>query len=239
MVAPQNLINVLLGGSGTGLQPRGLLVPIRSDIVFLPLYSWEMDYVLDLSTLDGLPPGEPRDSAERAARAALERHLGGSSGHVLLARLDCEVDGGAPAGLFLDAPRPTPAQLRWIHARTDAVAASLEALVLSGSEDQPWDQWFEQSSLRVSPAAPAEFAERGSWTRAFAERLKELRFDFVDEPPIVWAERGWLLHGAWHPIWAADEEFAETMSVLDLAPHPRGTHPAYFELRDQLRHLMN
>lgn len=34
-----------------------------------------MDYVLDLTTLDGLALGEPREDAERLARAALEPDL--------------------------------------------------------------------------------------------------------------------------------------------------------------------
>src|SRR6218665_355911 len=113
-----------------------------------------MDYVLDLSTLDGLPPGERRAGAERAARAALEQHLGGSPGHVLLARLDCEADGGAPAGPFLDAAEMTPTQLRWIHARNEAVTASLEVLALGENDSQPWDQWFEQSALHVTAPTP-------------------------------------------------------------------------------------
>jgi len=199
-----------------------------------------MDYAFDLSMAQAAiwstdPAALARDRMVRAAaRAAMERSLGGSAAHVLQAWLDCLADGGLPP-CIANAQDMTPAQRRWYDACGVALDASFQAsgFDVHALAPEEYGEMMELAWVSVAPAAPVEYRSKAVWQEAFLARLRELRYDSGAQSMQELAEQEFDWHHDQHPVCAADYlvGLTELSCAFDRA---RDDHPLYRALRAQL-----
>ena len=199
-----------------------------------------MDYAFDLSMAQAAiwstdPAALARDRMVRgAARAALQRSLGGSPAHVLSAWLDCLADGGLPPCIARTQDM-SEAQQRWYDACGSALDASFQAsgFDVHGLSPEEYGEMMELAWVSVAPAVPAECRGKAVWQEVFLARLSELRYESGEQSLQELAEQEFDWHNDQHPLCAADY----LVGLTELSGPPgraRDDHPFYRTLRAQL-----
>jgi len=197
-----------------------------------------MDYAFDLSMTQAAiwsndAAALARDRRVReAARAALQRSLGGSPAHVLLAWLDCLADGGLPP-CMAKTDAMTAVQRRWYDACGAALDASFQAsgFNVHGLEPEEYGEMMELAWVSVAPATPAEFRGKAAWQAAFLARLGELNYARGAQALEELAEQEFDWHADQHPVCAADYLVGLTELSHANDRRARDGHPFYQSLR--------